>query len=112
MNLPRLKRFLLGLHLICGLLAPAMPVWAASFQGLGNLSGSNTSRATGVSADGNIVVGVEGGSKAIRWTSQTGMVDLGDLVGGGSRSNANAVSADGGTIVGAGDSSNGKEAFL
>ena len=34
MDIPHLKRSLLGLHLIFGLLFPALPGWAASLQGL------------------------------------------------------------------------------
>jgi len=72
---------------------------------LGTLGGSE-SRAYGVSANGAVVVGTArtsgGGQRAFRWTSGTGMADLGTLVGG-SWSTASAVSADGAVVVGASD---------
>jgi probable HAF family extracellular repeat protein len=58
--------------------------------------------ASGVSADGSVVVGVAGNAAgrkcAFRWTAAGGMQDLGTL--GGSGSEANAVSADGSVVVG------------
>jgi probable HAF family extracellular repeat protein len=79
------------------------------------------STARGISGDGSVLVG--GSSQrttsppfttlpeAFRWTSAGGMVGLGDLPGGASRSQANAVSADGSVIVGRGTSDSGIEAF-
>jgi probable HAF family extracellular repeat protein len=49
--------------------------------------------------------------EAFRWTSAGGLVGLGDLPGGASRSEANAVSADGSVIVGYDTSASGIEAF-
>ena len=72
------------------------------------------SDAHGVSSDGNTVVGLGvsiNGSEAYRWTSETGMVGLGDLAGGDFFSNARGVSEDGNTVVGQSESSNGREAF-
>jgi probable HAF family extracellular repeat protein len=80
---------------------------------LGQLPGGlPDSIATGVSADGNVVVGTANGDpnesglrgeRAFRWTPSTGMVSLGYLsanVFGRTYSQANAVSPDGLTIVG------------
>ena len=69
---------------------------------LGTLGGTE-SYATGVSADGTIVVGYSSTAgdiydRAFRWTAETGMVSLGVL--SGSHSRANAISADGLVIVG------------
>jgi probable HAF family extracellular repeat protein len=65
------------------------------------------SNAYAVTADGSTVVGwsetgpsVEG----FRWTSDGGMVGLGDLPGGGSNSYAYGISADGSVVVGEGTS--------
>lgn len=56
--------------------------------------------ATGVSADGTVVVGTVDG-RAFRWTEAAGTQDLGVLPGQGSLSSfANAVSADGQAVVG------------
>jgi probable HAF family extracellular repeat protein len=54
----------------------------ASFQGLGFLPGGTQSYPTGISADGSVVVGscpTAFGTRAFRWTTGTGMVDLGML---------------------------------
>ena len=68
---------------------------AASFQGLGFLSGSISSKALSVSADGSVVVG-SSGYESFRWTADSGMVGLGYLFSGGlCNSNAISVSADG-----------------
>jgi probable HAF family extracellular repeat protein len=69
-----------------GAIGVAFPAQAASFQGLGDLSGGSFySYANGVSADGSVVVGrgsSANGNEAFRWTQGTGMVGLGDLSGG------------------------------
>jgi probable HAF family extracellular repeat protein len=83
--------------------------------GLGDLAGGDfNSLASGVSADGSVVVGTgtsASGGEAFRWTSGGGMVGLGDLAGGSFSSNANDVSADGVVVVGESQSASGKEAF-
>jgi probable HAF family extracellular repeat protein len=70
-------------------------------QDLGTLGGDYSS-ASGVSADGAVVVGEAhnalGQSRAFRWTASGGMQDLGTL--GGSGSYAYGVSADGAVVVG------------
>jgi probable extracellular repeat, HAF family len=70
-------------------------------QDLGTLGGYE-SVASGVSADGAVVVGwsydAAGRSRAFRWTASGGMQDLGTL--GGDRSGASGVSADGAVVVG------------
>jgi len=77
-------------------------------QPLGDLPGGGFfSYASGVSADGSVIVG---GStsffsgindlEAFRWTAATGMVALGDLPGGRFVSVATDVSADGRVVVG------------
>src|SRR5947209_1349064 len=63
--------------------APRAHGQVASFQGLGFLPNGTSSSATGVNADGTVVVGTgtlsSGGSQAFRWTPATGMVGLGFL---------------------------------
>ena len=90
----------------------------ASFQGLGDLpDGKFYSEAAGVSADGLVVVGFgnsASGPEAFRWTQATGMVGLGDLLGGQFRSGVTMptrVSADGSVVVGYSDSALGGEGF-
>lgn len=60
--------------------------------------------ATGVSADGSVIVGFAsgGGLTSFRWTKETGMVDLGNAPGG-IYSLAWGTSADGAVVVGVGD---------
>ena len=80
----------------------------ASFQGLGRLTGTNSSVPHGVSADGRVVVGyvqwTEGGharNQAFRWSGTEGMVGLDHLPGGAFINNsAYAASADGSVVVG------------
>jgi len=69
--------------------------------GLGFLPGGNFSDATGVNADGTVVVGLSPllPPQAFRWTAATGMVGLGFLPGG-NFSFANGVNADGTVVVG------------
>ncbi len=82
--------------------AMAASAHGASLFGLGHLPGLNFySYATGVSADGSVVVGTSSG-QAFRWTSGGGMVGLGDLPGGNFISYAFGVSADGSVVVGSG----------
>ncbi len=89
---------------------------ATGMVGLGDLPGGLFySDASGVSADGSVVVGVSEGAngwEAFRWTQATGMVGLGDLAGGSFDSAAWGVSADGSVVVGDGNSANGQEAFI
>ena len=85
---------------------------------LGDLPGGLYSRtASGVSADGSIVVGssvnrapVPNG-EAFRWRQSTGAVGLGDLPGGYSYSVASGLSANGSVVVGTSSSASGFEAF-
>jgi uncharacterized membrane protein len=73
-----------------------------------------------VSADGSVVVGwgrsQSGGFRldleAFRWTSDSGMVRLGDLPGGLFESFAFDASGDGSIVVGYGTSDTDTEAFL
>ena len=85
---------------------------AGGIVGLGDLPGGFFgSVARAVSADGTVVVG--GGNlafgqglntaEAFRWTSEGGMVGLGDLPGGVFASIARSVSADGTVVVGVGN---------
>ncbi len=89
-----------------------------SFQGIGDLPGGPgggfASQADGVSADGSVVVGWSSsasGTEASVWTSDVGMVGLGDLPGGVFHSHASGVSADGSVVVGSSISASGFEAF-
>jgi len=83
---------------------------AASLTPLGHLPGGADSDANGVSADGSVVVG-RSSFQAFRWTSDGGMVGLGDLPAGSFDSVASTVSADGAVVVGRGNSTSGLEAF-
>ena len=87
---------------------------SAGMVGLGDLAGGVfSSRATGVSADGSVVVGfgtvVQNNQSAFRWTQGGSMVDLGALILGG-LSGATGVSADGNVVVGY--SSNGNNGAI
>jgi probable HAF family extracellular repeat protein len=79
----------------------AQPSLAQRLIWLGTLGGSG-SAATGISADGSVVVGwarnAAGQWRAFRWTPAGGMQDLGTLGGGSSA--AKGVSADGSVVVG------------
>jgi len=82
----------------------------AAFTGLGILPGYSSSRATAISADGNVVAGTvattSGNRQAFRWTAVPGMAGIGFLPGG-TTSAATGASADGAVIVGDGDAING-----
>ena len=95
---------------------------ATGMVGLGDLPGGLFySDASGVSADGSVVVGSSksassggtgtGRTEAFRWAQATGMVGLGDLPGGLFYSDASGVSADGSVVVGVSEGANGREAF-
>ena len=84
--------------------------WTANegMVSLGELPGlgSHDSRAAGVSADGEVVVGSSrNGRQAFRWTADEGMVGLGGLPGGRTRSSARATTGDGAVVVGLSSSS-------
>jgi probable HAF family extracellular repeat protein len=83
--------------------------WSQSLTWLGTLPGYNRSEASGVSADGSVVVGLASGAaeqpRAFRWTAAGGMQDLGTL--GGSGSAAYGVSADGSVVVGVAENAAG-----
>jgi probable HAF family extracellular repeat protein len=83
---------------------------------LSGLPQDRFSSANGISADGSVIVGEvlsDSGSLAFRWTTETGLADLGNLAEVNSRvdSRAFAASADGSVIVGASMSAGGMEAF-
>lgn len=91
---------------------------AASFTPLGQLPGaeygSTGSLATRISSDGSTVVGTSGsfaGTHPFRWTLASGIVDLGDLPGGGSYTEAWGVSGDGTVVVGQSFGAAGQETF-
>ncbi len=96
--------------------------WTASggMQPLGTLpGGTDYSPASGVSADGDTIVGtaITGTSTTgfvahpYAWTPGGGMIALGDLAGGGQDGAAYAISANGSVIVGRSTSASGIEAF-
>ena len=67
-----------------------------------------------VSADGEVVVGSafsSDGIQAFRWTSASGIVGLGDLLGRQFRSAALSVSADGAVLVGTSQSDRSKSGY-
>jgi probable HAF family extracellular repeat protein len=75
--------------------------------GLGLLPGTVDSASFGVSADGRVVVGEADRERgplvraiAFRWTLESGMTSLGDLLDGNGHSTAYDVSADGSIIIG------------
>jgi probable HAF family extracellular repeat protein len=81
---------------------------------LGRLPGGPfRSIATGVSADGSVVVGkgVRVGYEAFRWTSGGGMQGLGYLRAGDNYSAAWGVNGDGSIVVGEGGNDMAREAF-
>src|ERR1041384_4565618 len=97
---------LLGLAVLAGATASSL---AQTFIGLGVLPGGTGSRATAVSANGSVVVGIaqfttESQTRALRGTSLAGMVSLGSLPGG-NESIANGVNSDGSVVVGWGNDS-------
>ena len=108
----RIISLIIAMMLVFGLTVSAH---AVSFTPLGDLSGGGFySYASGVSADGSVVVGrgnSASGGEAFRWTSGGGMAGLGDLSGGDFYSRASGVSADGSVVVGYGVSASGGEAF-
>jgi probable HAF family extracellular repeat protein len=83
------------------------PAQAAYFSGLGWLSNASSSSASGISADGSVVIGNSGG-QAVRWTQKGGIVGLGFLPNN-VFSSASSISADGSVI--AGTSSNNYQEF-
>jgi len=88
---------------------------ASGMVGLGFLPGGHESTASGVNADGTVVVGqageASGQHQAYRWTAASGMVGLGFLPGG-HESTASGVNADGKVVVGqANDASDQHQAF-
>lgn len=88
---------------------------ATGMQGIGLLGAYTSSKAFGVSGDGNVIVGTSGNLggnwEAFKYTQAGGMVNLGDLAGGAVYALANAASYDGSVIVGYSDSNLGNEAF-
>lgn len=85
-------------------------VWTAAggITRIGFLPGAtNGSSASGISADGNAVVGTSessnGDNEAFRWTEAGGMVGLGDLPGGDFASFASDTTANGSIVVGRSD---------
>jgi uncharacterized membrane protein len=93
---------------------------AAAFEGLGFLPGDTSSQATGVSADGSVVVGLScfsvSSCKAVFWDPTHGVRSLQQVLiadgidlTGWTLSGAEAVSPDGNTIVGSGTDLAGKQ---
>ncbi len=83
----------------------AIDSFAAAFTDLGTMGGQGrgNTRASGISADGSVIVGtIDVGVlnwRAFRWTKEGGVQDLGSL-GGSSLTLANGISPDGKVIVG------------
>ncbi|MCC6425810.1 MAG: PEP-CTERM sorting domain-containing protein [Phycisphaerales bacterium] len=83
---------------------------ATGMVNLGFLSGGSTSSASGVSADGLVIVGSSassGGRMPIRWTAANGMQALGPLPPGYVSGHARATNGDGSVIVGSLSKSDG-----
>lgn len=114
---PVSKTFLAA-ALIAGIAALGKPAQAASFLGLGDLpGGDSSSTAYGLTPDGTVVVGASSSStsgsnpEASRWTQSGGMVGLGDLTGGLTNSAATGISSDGSVVVGEAYTGVGQEPF-
>ena len=115
---PSWKKSLLLVFVSVVAFATATPATSRSqcfFQGLGFLPGGSSSGASGVNANGTVVVGsaidASFHGQAFRWTAASGMVRLGFLPGG-NFSDANGVNADGTVVVGqAIDASGQPQAF-
>ena len=71
--------------------------------------GSVTSIASGVNADGSVVVGFDNGVGAFRWTAATGLVAI-NAGAGNTFTSATAVNADGSVVVGWGETPTGSGA--
>ncbi len=86
------------------------PTGVTYFGGIGGQSGTSISSCYGCSDDGSAVVGLAwvnaGQAHAFRWTSGTGMVDLGSTISNRS-SRANGVSGNGLVVVGWDEMSSG-----
>ncbi len=108
------RAVLLALLMVLSL-RPAARAQETSFNGLGDLPGSDfDSKAYSTSAEGLVVVGESNsanGDEAFRWTEAGGLVGLGDLPGGTFLSKANFTSVDGAVVVGQSQSAQGLEAF-
>ncbi len=103
--------------------ALALPAQSAEFTGLGFLGTGTSSWATGVSADGSVVVGTsDNGSatEAFRWTQATGMQSVknwlagaGVSIGAWRLTEATGVNGNGTVVVGYGtDPSGNDQAWL
>lgn len=91
--------------------APALAAdGAPSFRGLGHLPGATSSRAFAVSADGSVVTG-NNGSRAFRWTAETGMLPLLNPGGTAVLGTPRGISADGSVVVGTTSTALGQRAF-
>lgn len=88
-------------------------VLGSTAQLLGELSGGDFSKASGISGDGSTIVGISGssvGQRATLWAANSGPVSVGDLLtsagvlghSGWTLTEATAISTDGSTIVGQG----------
>ncbi len=92
--------------------------FSGTMSGLGFLPGDNQSQASGVSADGTVVVGASlnpftGNARGFRWQAPGPMTELECPPGMTGITLANAVSADGTVIVGAfADGGTGDQAAL
>ena len=80
------------------LLLIVVSVQAQTIIGIGMLPGSTSSYAYGVSGDGSTVVGVSD-MMAFRWTTGSGIQDLGKLTGASSLAAAYAANYDGSIIL-------------
>jgi probable HAF family extracellular repeat protein len=93
-------------------------IWSADGSAtiLGKLPGDAEGVATALSSNGSVVAGVStsntGTLHAFRWTSQSGMVDLGAGGGGLPGTFATSISDDGRIIVGWGPSPSGDMALI
>ena len=71
----------------------------AGLENLGSLPGMSGARASGVNADGSVVVGLSGGN-TFRWSPTAGMEEMGLNPSGSSSVVVNSVSGDGSIVVG------------
>jgi uncharacterized membrane protein len=91
-----------GLAMCGAIFLASGAAWGIPFQGLGALEPGGNSAATGLSADGSVIVGyasLDGAQTGFRWTAAGGMVPI-PRPDGMAQAWASGVSADGSYVCG------------